>query len=94
MPDADGKLLESDRDLIISAMREKGIKLTPCPFCGVPEWTIGEVVVTPIGINAAKNSIQFDLPSYPIIPVVSPCGYTIFFSLVVLGVFPFQSATP
>jgi hypothetical protein len=85
MPDAAGKLSESEK----TEIRQKIDRLwiggpKNCPICQSNQWFIADhIVEAPI----ITGGIGFGASAYPSVLLISqPCGYTIHFNAVILGV--------
>jgi hypothetical protein len=86
MPNERGKLSTSEKDNIQTKINELwrgGAK--NCPICGSNHWILGDhVVESPIITEGARG---FGAGAYPSVMLISkPCGYTIYFNAVILGV--------
>jgi hypothetical protein len=86
MPNASGKLLENEKDEIrkkIDALWVGSAK--NCPICGSAKWFLADhVVESPIITEGVRG---FGAGAYPAVMLVSePCGYTLYFNAVILGV--------
>ena len=86
MPDASGRLSklekESIRQKIDNLWRGSGKN---CPICGSNQWFLADhVVEAPIRTEGVRG---FSAAAYPSVLLISqPCGYTIQFNAVTLGV--------
>src|SRR2546425_13340153 len=88
MPDNDGKLTEEEKQRILNWTKEHWKGQVNCPICASPNWIIGDHVVLPITLGKDSN-LMLGGPGYPQVMLVSqPCGYTIFFNAVVIGIAP------
>ncbi len=86
MPHADGKLSEDEKIKLrqkIDGLWRGSAK--NCPICGSNQWLIGEhVVESPIITEGVRG---FGAGAYPSVMLISqPCGYTLYFNAVILGV--------
>jgi hypothetical protein len=80
------KLTQAEKELIAKWLNEKSSgKPPPCPFCGSNTWAVGDhLVAAPVMGTTGTTTIGG--PSYPQAMLVSdPCGYTVFFNAVVIG---------
>jgi len=85
MPDLDGRLSQSEKDAIrqhIDELWRGGAK--NCPICGSNKWFLSDhIVEAPI----VSQGVRGFGSAYPSILLISePCGYTIQFNAVILGV--------
>ena len=68
-----------------------------CPICGKTQWLIADhlVATTTLGPGGA---FQLGGQVYPLVMIISPCGYTRLFNAVMLGIHlsvkPPEEATP
>ena len=85
MPGLDGRLSQSEKDDIrrrIDELWRGGAK--NCPICGSNKWFLSDhVVEAPIVTEGVRGFGS----AYPSVLLISePCGYTLHFNAVILGV--------
>jgi hypothetical protein len=91
MPESDGGLTDADQK-VVSAWLEKHWtgSARNCPVCGSLRWDVGKFlahVPAGAGVFAGKT--------YPLISLASnPCGYTLFFNAIIVGVVKPESPKP
>jgi hypothetical protein len=86
MPDLNGVLSTLERQKIADWLKSKGRFRIECPFCLSNNWTIGDHVVAPSVVNG--TGVGLGVYPYPQAMLISECGNTFFFNLVLVGVFP------
>jgi hypothetical protein len=84
MPDNTGRLTPEDKKKIEAWFGTHWHNYL-CPFCKSDKWNYADhIVVTP---RSASDGLVTGSMTYPFIAVHSiPCGYTIFFSAVMMGI--------
>jgi hypothetical protein len=86
MPNAGGKLSDGEKTDIQVKINElwRG-SAKNCPICGSNQWFLGDhIVESPIITEGVRG---FGAGAYPAVMLISrPCGYTLFFNAVILGV--------
>ena len=88
MPDQAGLLSEAEKKDITQKLQRLWMGSQICPICGSNNWTIADHVVAPLSLGGG-GGLTVGGPSYPLILLISqPCGYTIAFNALVLGVIP------
>jgi hypothetical protein len=94
MPDHTGRLSESEKNDISQKIQRLWVgSAKNCPICGSNNWVIADHVVAPI--PSGGGGIMIGGPSYPMVMLISqPCGYTIMFNAVLLGVIHPGSPSP
>jgi hypothetical protein len=87
MPNDQGVLSESEkRDIIDKINKLWTGSQKNCPICGSNNWIIGDHVVSSQIVTAGAG-IMIGGPAYPAVLLISqPCGYTLQFNAVILGV--------
>jgi hypothetical protein len=86
MPGLDGKLTQEDIVQVQAWMAKYKMGLHPCPICESTQWTIGEYIVHPT--TQGNTVIYPNLPIYPNVLLLSPCGYTRNVNAVMIGLVP------
>ncbi len=86
MPGPDGKLTPADFKVVQDWMLKYKYGNHPCPVCEAVNWHIGEYLVQPTTIGG--GGLNFGLPGYPNVLLISPCGYTRMMNAVYLGLAP------
>jgi hypothetical protein len=87
MPDDLGLLSEAEKRQIIEKINKLWIgSAKNCPICQSNKWTLADHIVSS-NIATAGAGLIVGGPTYPCVMLISePCGYTIYFNAVVLGV--------
>jgi hypothetical protein len=84
MPDADGRLSDEEKDTIEEVIKERA-SLFNCSFCSSDAWEIAPQVVAPIKIDSAARLVLSGAVT-PQIMLISPCGHTVYFNALKLGI--------
>jgi hypothetical protein len=82
---ADQGLTREQKEIAIKWLNDKtGGHAPKCPFCGSDNWGVSDhLVITPI--MGVSGGLILGGPTYPYVTLVSdPCGYTAFFSAVII----------
>jgi hypothetical protein len=59
-----------------------------CPFCGSDVWVIGDHLIQ-LQVASLSGNLVLGGTAYPQVMLVSsPCGHTVFFNAVMLGLMP------
>lgn len=89
MPDDTGKLTESDKSKVAEWFnRHRQGRPFLCPICGSGNWSASEHLVQPVTLGAERQLLLGGI-GYPHVMFISnPCGYTIFFNAVLMGIVP------
>jgi predicted nucleic-acid-binding Zn-ribbon protein len=85
LPDQGGKLTESEKQKVVSWLKEKWIEPTNCPICKVNEWLVGDHVITPVLVGE-KGALLGNIAYPHVLLICKTCGYTIFFNAVKLEI--------
>jgi hypothetical protein len=86
MPDSGGKLTQSEKDEIRRKIDQLWVgSAKNCPVCGSNKWFLADHIVEAPIIN--QDFRGFGGSAYPAVLLISePCGYTLSFNAVILGV--------
>jgi hypothetical protein len=93
MADLPDKLSVAEKEKISEAITAKWAgRSEACPICGSTQWLIADhfVATTTLGPG---GEFQLGGKIYPLVMLISPCGYTRLFNAVMLGVYP-SAKTP
>jgi len=86
MPDQTGKLTREEKTRISEVINTRWAgRSDTCPICGATQWFIADHLVSPVTLGA-HHGLQLSGPLYPLVQLVSPCGYIRFLNAVILGV--------
>jgi hypothetical protein len=87
MPDDRGMLSAAEKRDLIDKINKLWVgSAKNCPICGSNKWVLADHLVS-APIVTAGAGITIGGPSYPSVQLISePCGYTIHFNAVVLGI--------
>jgi hypothetical protein len=89
MPDTDGKLTQDEKQRVIQRITSAWHEPRFCPYCGSPQWLVGDHLVQPVTLGANVSMMIGGGIGYPQVMLISAgCGYTVFFNAVVLGILP------
>lgn len=92
MPDPTGKLSEAEKQNISETIEAKWKgRAEACPICGNTKWLIADHLVATTTLGP-RGAFQLGGNVYPLVMIISPCGYTRLFNALMLGVRP--SAEP
>lgn len=88
MTDPTGKLSPAEKQKISETVNARWAgRSDACPICGETHWIIADhlVATTTLGPHGA---LQLGGTVYPLVMMISPCGYTRLINAVTLGVSP------
>jgi len=95
MPDDRGILSDAEKQDIRQKIEKLWVgSAKNCPICGSAKWIIASHLIA-APIVTAGASINLGGPSYPVVQLISdPCGYTIYFNALALGVIKPSAGSP
>ena len=86
MPNDQGVLSESEKRDAGERINKLWTGSKNCPICGSNKWIIADHLISSQIVTAGAG-IMIGGPSYPAVLLISePCGYTLQFNAVILGV--------